>query len=142
MSKAMLVVGIFILGALALAMINVIEDMQAGTDLDYYLLEETTEAAMIDAIDIGYYRLSGGVLRIDREKFLESFIRRFAQSVNRDKDYDIQIIDLNETPPKVSIKVDSKTIASFNGEQLGIENKVDAILETKYEENRLLRQVQ
>ncbi|MDD6224114.1 MAG: DUF5411 family protein [bacterium] len=142
MSKAMLVVGIFILGALALAMINVIEDMQAGNDLDYYLLEETTEAAMIDAIDIGYYRLSGGVLRIDREKFLESFIRRFAQSVNRDKDYDIQIIDLNETPPKVSIKVDSKTIASFNGEQLGIENKVDAILETKYEENRLLRQVQ
>ena len=103
-------------------------------------LEETTEASMIDAVDTSYYRLSG-VLRMDREKFVESFVRRFAENVNRDRNYKIRILDLNETPPKVSVQIGSNTVATFAGEDFDIVNKIDAILETKYEEDRLLKNV-
>ncbi len=142
MSKGMLITGIILLGVLTLGVVNIVQNYQTGNELDYYLLEETTEAAMIDAVDLGYYRLSGGELRIDREKFLESFVRRFAQSVNRDRNYKIRVLDLNETPPKVSIQVGSSTVATFAGDEFDIVNKVDAILETKYTEDRLLGEVE
>lgn len=140
MSKAMTIVGIIFLGILALAVINVVQHVQNGNELDYYLLEETTESAMIDAVDLSYYRLTG-VIRMDRERFLESFIRRFASSVNAGRDYKIKVIDLNETPPKVSVQIDSSTIATFDSQTAGITNKIDAILETKYTESRKLKEV-
>lgn len=141
MSRAMVLVGIIVLSVFTLAIVNMVENYQTGNELDYYLLEETTEAAMIDAVDIGYYKTSGGILRMDREKFLESFVRRFAESVNSERNYKIRVLDLNETPPKVSVQVGSSTVATFVGEDFDIVNKVDAILETKYEENRLLEEV-
>ena len=141
MSKGMAIVGIIILGVIALFVINITQQFQNGNELDYYLLEETTEAAMLDAVDIAYYRQSGGTLRMDREKFTESFLRRFAANINASRNYRIRIIDLNEIPPKVSVQVDSSTIATFNAETVGITNKIDAILETKYAEDRLVREI-
>ena len=141
MNKAMTIVGIIILGILALFVINITQQFQQGNELDYYLLEETTEAAMLDAVDLAYYRQSGGTIRMDREKFTESFLRRFASSINASRNYRIRIIDLNEIPPKVSVQVDSSTIATFDAETIGITNKLDAILETKYDEKRLVRQI-
>ena len=141
MSKAMGLVGIIILGVLTLAVVNIVTSYSSGNDLDYYLLNEATKAAMIDSIDLGYYRVSGGIIRCDREKFLESFVRRFAESATADTDYKIRILDFNETPPKVSIQVGSGTIATFAGEQFDIVNRIYAILEVKYDENRLLGEV-
>lgn len=140
MSKGMVIVGIIILGMLTLVCVNLVQNYQSGNELDYYLLEETTEAAMLDAVDYGYYRNSGGIIRVDREKFLESFIRRFADSVDATKTYNIKIIDFNETPPKVSIKIGTQTVASVAGENFDIVNQIDAILETKYEDKRTLDQ--
>ena len=139
MSKSMVLIGIIMIGLIGLAIINVVNNVQTGNELDYYLLEETTEAAMLDAVDVGYYQVTG-IIRMDREMFLESFVRRFAQNVDMTRTYDIKIRDLNETPPKVSIQVDSNTVASFSTETAGIRNKIDAILETKYDEKRTLEQ--
>ena len=141
MSKAFSIVAIVILGVIALWIVNIIGNIQNSNELDYYLLEETTEAAMIDAVDVAYYRQSGGIVRMDREKFLESFMRRFAENVNGDRNYRIRIIDLNETPPKVSVQVDSSTVATFKGDSARVVNKIDAIIETKYYEDRLLKEV-
>ena len=69
MSKGMALVGIIIIGVLTLFVVNIVQNYQTGNELDYYLLEETTEASMIDAVDTSYYRLKG-VLRMDREKFV------------------------------------------------------------------------
>ncbi len=135
MSKGMIAVGIVLLSICALICTYLISNYQNSNELDYYLLEETTEAAMIDAVDYTVYR-DYGILSIDREKFLESFIRRFAESVDANRDYNIKIIDFNETPPKVSVQVDSNTVASVKGETAGIINRVDAILETKYYEDK------
>ena len=140
MSKGMLLIGIILLGMATLAVVNVVNNVQTGNELDYYLLEETTEAAMLDAVDIAYYRVTG-IVRMDREMFLESFVRRFANNVDRTRTYDIKVIDLNETPPKVSIQVDSNTVATVKSEAVGIRNKIDAILETKYNDPRTVDEV-
>ena len=140
MNKAMLLVGIIMLAMFTFGVINIASSYQTGNELDYYLLKETTEAAMVDAIDIGYYRLSGGLYRMDKEKFAESFVRRLAQNVSNDREYDIKFYDINETPPKVSLKVSTRlrsnvTAVSFSKSEVidfDIENKLDAILETTY----------
>lgn len=141
MSKGMVIIGIIILGMLTLVCVNLVQNYQVGNELDYYLLEETTEAAMLDAVDYGYYKTSGGIVRVDREKFLESFVRRFAESVDATKTYNIKIIDFNETPPKVSIQVGTSTVASVAGEDFDIVSSIDAILETKYTEKRTIEEV-
>lgn len=137
MNKAMLLVGIIMLAMFTFGVINIASSYQTGNELDYYLLKETTEAAMVDAIDIGYYRLSGGLYRMDKEKFAESFVRRFAQNVSNNREYDIKFYDINETPPKVTIKVDSATATSFSGDNLNISNKISSVMETNYKENIL-----
>ena len=138
MSKATLLIGVLILALFTFGVVNLVQNYQTGNELDYYLLKETTEAAMTDAVDIGYYRLSG-LLIIDKEKFVESFMRRFAQNVANNRYYRIGFYDINETPPKVSVKVDSATAASFNNETFEISNQIDAVLESKYKENPYIK---
>ena len=135
MNKAMLVVGIILLAIITFGVVNIVQNYQTGNELDYYLLRETTEAAMTDAVDVGYYRLSGSI-RIDKEKFVESFVRRFSENVSNARTYDIGFYDINETPPKVSVLVQSDTASSINGESVGISNRIDAILESNYFENK------
>lgn len=137
MNKAMLTVGIIILSLATLLMINIISNYSSGSELDYYLVKETSEAAMIDAIDVKYYR-ENGLLRMDKEKFVESFVRRFADSVDTTRNYQLSFYDLNEVPPKVSVKVDSSTVLSFKGSNLEMSTQLDAILENTYETDPLV----
>lgn len=131
MNKGMLTVGIIMLAVMALVIVNIISSGSSGSELDYYLVKETTEAAMIDAIDLNYYRDSGQI-RMDKDKFAESFLRRFADSVDNTRNYRIGLYDINETPPKVSVKVDSSTVLSFEGSAALLSTKLDSILETNY----------
>lgn len=136
MNKAMLTVGIILLSLVALFVINVIQSYATGSELDYYLLKETTESSMVDAVDESFFRTTGQV-RMDKEKFVESFLRRFSQSVERSRNYKIGFYDLNETPPKVSVKVESGTMYNFPGQStdddstpLEINTKLTMILAT------------
>lgn len=138
MSRGMQIVGIIVLSLLALGVINLVINYTSGNELDYNLLKDTTEASMLEAVDLDFYANSNGQIRMDKDKFVESFVRRFAESVANNRSYHIQIIDVNETPPKVSVRVESGTLATFNGERAQIINKIDAILETKYQEKRSL----
>lgn len=131
MNKGMLTVGIILLAIISLLLINVISNYSSGGELDYYLVKETTEAAIEDSLDFQYYR-STGLLRMDKEKFVEGFVRRFADSVDNTRSYDIAFYDLNEVPPKVSVKVDSQTVLSFSGQAANISTGLDAIVESDY----------
>ena len=131
MSKGMLTVGVIMLAIMALLLINVISNYSTGGELDYYLVKETTEAAMEDSVDMEFYRLNS-LYRIDKEKFVESFLRRLADSVDNTRSYYVSFYDINEVPPKVSVKVDSLTVLSFSGSAANISTNVDAIIETKY----------
>lgn len=141
MNKAFLTIGIILMAILGFYSITVITSQQTGSELDYYLLKETTEASMNDAIDIKYYREFGS-LRMDKEKFMESFVKRFAVAVDGTREYRIQVYDINETPPKVSIRVTSPKrtdglIKSLGGDKqsFDITTNADMILETKYKDN-------
>ena len=46
----MLGVGIILMGLMALLLINIISNYSSGGELDYYLLKETTEAALEDSL--------------------------------------------------------------------------------------------
>lgn len=141
MSRGMLLVGTIMLAVLALASVNIINNYTSSNELDENLLRDTVEAAMYDAVDLGYYRVSGGIIRIDSEKFAENFTRRFAENVPSDRSYNIKIIDINETPPKVSMLIGSSTVATFAGEDFDIYSSINGILETKYKENKLFKNV-
>lgn len=124
------------IAALGIVAIFFIFFFQSTTNTDehnYHLLKETTESAMWDALDLAVYR-DTGVARIDREKFVENFLRRFAESATLNRTYKIEIYDVNETPPKVSILVKSGQTANFTGELMtfDITNRLHAILETPY----------
>ena len=113
MNKGILAVGIIFLALIALNLLNVLNNYATGSELDYYLLKETTDAAMTDSLDRTYLRTCG-LYRIDKEKFVESFLYRFASNVETTREYQIGFYDINELPPKVSIKIDSMTVLSFN----------------------------
>ena len=128
-NKGILTVFVTILCLILLMLIDAIGNYSTGEELDYYLVKEITEQAMEDAVDIEYYRLNS-LIRIDKDKFAESFIRRFADTVDTSASYYISLYDINETPPKVSVKVDSMTILSFSGETANLSTMIDTIIET------------
>ena len=141
MNKGMLTVGIIFLGLIALLLLQILNNYSTGSELDYYLLKETTDAAMEDAIDLTFYSTCG-VYRMDKEKFVESFLKRFMNSADAARTYTVGFYDINEVPPKVSVKIDSLTTLSFKaGDNNGNETKdaanisttYDAILETTYD---------
>lgn len=139
MNKGMLTIGIILLALIALNLLNVLNNYSTGSELDYYLLKETTDAAMVDALD-PFYKDNCGLYRIDKEKFVESFLYRFASNVDASRGYRIGFYDINEVPPKVSIKIDSLTSLSFNTssgtandrQAANISTSYDAVLETDY----------
>lgn len=88
---------------------------------------------MYDSIDLATYR-KDGIVKIEEEKFVENFIRRFAENASLSNNYLIEIYDINETPPKVSLKVSSSNTTNATGEimEFNLINRIDAIIETKY----------
>ena len=46
MNKGILTVGIILLSIIALILINVLTNYSTGSELDYYLVKETTDAAI------------------------------------------------------------------------------------------------
>lgn len=133
--------GIFVI-MLGVASIFFIVLFQTITNTDEHnsqLLKEVTEAAMWDAVDYSYHR-DTGYYKINQEKFVENFIRRFAENASKSRKYKIEFYDVNEIPPKVSIKVTSyvnsnsvtATLGDDSSYDFTLSNRIDAILETPY----------
>lgn len=150
-----IVVGIF-----GVVLINFVGNLNTSNEQNYYLLKETTEAAMIDAVDLRAYRegigydgitmdtdpesmhcITGvpGTIRIVKEKFVESLIRRFAENAELSKKYKLTIKDIDECPPKVTIIMTSVQPADFfsaitgdtayESDETEVKNILTAILE-------------
>lgn len=126
-------VAVVVMGLVSIFFVYFFQSITNTDEHNYHLLKETTEAAMLDALDLASYR-SSGVIRIDTEKFVENFFRRFAESAALSRTYKIEIYDVNEEPPKVSLRVKSSETTSLTGEMLefNISNDIHAVLETVY----------
>ena len=128
--------GTFIIGAgvLIIGLIFFMQQVTNTTEQNYTLIKETTQAAMNDALDYATYAEDGKTIRINREVFVESFIRRFSQNASLSNTYVIEFYDINEYPPKVSLKVKTKEgkVVANQEVEFDITNQIDAILETTY----------
>lgn len=137
---------IIVLGILAIGIIWFFANSTRTDQHNYNLLKETVEAAMLDAVDLAAYRSCEtddmtrdefeklGCVKMEEEKFVENFIRRFAENADLSNTYVIEIYDINTKPPKVSLKVSSAKETTATGEVMTFDvvNNIDAILETKY----------
>jgi len=119
------------LGIFVIVVMMLLQNFTTTSQQDYYLLREITNASMHEAIDLAHFRKTGE-LRIIKEKFVENWIRRFADTVNINREYDIRFVDIWEAPPKASVQVTSGTgqFATM-GEvtEFDIVNRLDVIFE-------------
>ncbi len=122
---------LILLGILIVVIMLLVQSVTSNNTEDYYLIKELTEAAMVDAVDYSYYRQYGEI-KMNKEQFYESFIRRFAENASLASTYTISFYDVYETPPKASVEVKSKsgsfTVAG-DSTQFDIVNRIDAIIE-------------
>lgn len=151
------------LGITGIVLINIFGEITIKNEQNYYSLKEVTKAAMEDAVDeyalingIGYDGVTQtaypeymhcdegvpGTVRIIKERFVELFILKFAESVNMNNDYEIVFNDIDECPPKVTVTVTStqnfsmiQRVFGLGGsrevEEADIENIIHGVLETE-----------
>lgn len=123
-----------LLGLFVIVVMMLVQDMTGTSEENYYLTKEVMEAAMVDSIDYGVYRQYGDI-RIIKEKFVESFIRRFSDSVNSAKSYQIEFYEIYEEPPKATVRIKTGTKeykVSTDTVDFDIVTALSGILESKY----------
>ena len=125
-----------LLGIFVIVVMMLIQSVTSGNTQDYLMMKEVTQASMVDAVDFAYYRMYGEV-KINKEKFVENFIRRFSENVNISTNYNVAFYDLYEVPPKVTVRVSSKSgsanvTPNGNSTSFDIVNDISAILEFGY----------
>lgn len=166
------------LGIFGIIMIYFFGNLTINSEENYYLLKEISKSAMKDSIDqlahlegIGYDGIVaeplGAVVedkrmfcnegekrypRIRREKFVENFLRKFAQDARLNMDYEIIFHEIIECPPKVSITINTKeklTIFNFLGRSqndkvdynkstTNMSNTLTTIIETYYDNENMI----
>ena len=131
-------VGLIIIGIFGIVIILMFNEITVSNEQDYYTLKEAAEAAMIESVDVAYYRLTGEI-KMSKEKFVENFTRRFTEtSTFGQGNYNIIYNEISESPPKVSLQIYDAT-NSYNiyntfsvdvdATQLDIVNELSAILD-------------
>lgn len=125
---ALIMIGLF--GFLIIIMFM---EITVSNEQDYYTLKDATEASMIEAVDVAYYRLTGEI-KMNQEKFVENFTRRFTEtSTFGQGNYSIVFNQISETPPKVSITIVDSTNAynqyNVQTSSYDIVNQLSAILD-------------
>lgn len=120
-----------LLGVFVVIIMMLIQNVTSNNTEDYYTLKQISEASMIDAVDYAYYR-EYGELKINKEKFMESFLRRFVEIASLTSEYDITFTAIYEAPPKVSVEITSSTntyVVASDSTEFDMSSRVDAILE-------------
>ena len=129
------IAGVVIAGLIGLAIIMLFQNITTNNEQDYYLLKEVAEAAMTESEDVANYRTTGEI-KISEQKFVENFIRRYAEVASFNANgYKIEFYDIMEVPPKASIRVTSKSDThkiTTDAQNFDIVNELNAILETVY----------
>ena len=80
-----------------------------------------------------------GEVKLNKDVFVESFLRRMAENINNSKSYSVTVQDVIEYPPKVSIRIDTydtydtsgTKVETFDAGDFSIRNQIDAIFEER-----------
>ena len=98
---------IVVLGISIMSVMILMQNFTTTSEQDYYLIKSVMETSMYDSVDYGYYS-DNRIFKINAEKFVENFVRRFADQVNINKDYDIAFYDIYEEPPYAVVSVTAR----------------------------------
>ena len=127
------------LGLFGILIILLFNEITVSNEQDYYTLKDATEASLIEAVDVAYYRLTGEI-KISKTKFIENFTRRFTEtSTFGQGNYNIEFYQIIEYPAKVSLRIVDATNSyniytydsSVGATQLDIVNELSAILDSR-----------
>lgn len=131
---------LLILGIAIITILMIVQNTTTTSEEDYYLSKEIMEASMLDSVDYGLYAATGEI-RIIREKFVETYIRRFAESVNNNKTYTLEFYEIYESPPKASVRVKTSTgtynVGGTGDTSFTVLTQLSGILETAYTKEQL-----
>lgn len=117
--------GMIVLGLFGIIIILYFNDLTVSNEQDYYTLKEAAEASMIESVDVAYFRLTGDI-KISKEKFVESFTRRFSETATFGAgNYDIVFYQINESPALVNIRIFDST-SSYNIYNVFFDTGIDA----------------
>lgn len=139
--------GLIVFGVCGILIIMLFNDITVSNEQDYFNLKDVTEAAMIDAIDVAYYRLTGEI-KMSQEKFVENFTRRFAEvSTFGTGNYAIEFYQISEYPAKVSVRIVDETntyniytyTSDVEATTATIVNEISGILDRNEEERMKLK---
>ncbi len=126
---------IVVLGISIMSVMVLLQNYTTTSEQDYFLIKSVLEASMYEAVDYGYYR-DTGTLKMNTEKFVENFVRRFSETVNINKTYQINFYDIYEEPPAASVSVSTATQNTNYGddanatESADVTNRLTGILYT------------
>lgn len=122
-------------GVVIIVILLLVQRMTTTSEEDFYLAREVMEASMVDAVDYGTYRTTGKLV-MSEQKFVEIFIRRFAENVTNNKTYKLEFYDIYEEPPKASVRVRTSSGNTANIKNTSfdvtLDTLVNGILETIY----------
>ena len=126
---------IVVLGISIMSVMVLLQNYTTTSEQDYFLIKSVLEASMYEAVDYGYYR-DTGTLKMNTEKFVENFIRRFSETVNISKTYQVNFYDIYEEPPAASVSVTTDTQSTNYGDDANategndVTNRLTGILYT------------
>ena len=72
---------LIVLGISIIGLMMFLQNYTTTSEQDYYLIKSALEASMYEAVDYAYFRDTGR-FKMNTEKFVENFIRRFSETVN------------------------------------------------------------
>ena len=93
-----------VLGLSIMSIMILVQNYTTTNEQDYYLIKSILESSMYESVDYAYFRDTSRV-RMNSEKFVENFVRRFAESVNINKTYEINFYQIYEDPPAASVEI-------------------------------------
>ncbi len=115
---------IIVLGIAVFAIMMVLQNYSVTDEQSFFLAKENLASSMKEAVDYAYFTDASptitednymnsneiyGRFKINREKLVENFIRRFADTVDISKTYTINFYYISEIPPAASVEVLSST---------------------------------
>lgn len=123
---------IIIVGLSVLSIMVLAQNYTTTNEQDYYIVKSVLESSMNEAVDYGFYRDTGR-LKMNREKFVENFLRRFAEVAPGNKSYDVNFYQIYEEPPVASVSVD--TVSNNDKDATEVTNRLTGIIYTTGEYN-------
>lgn len=118
---------IIALGLVIISILLLVQNLTSANEEDYYLGKEIMQSAMTEAADYGNYQLTNGKIVMSREKFVEIFLRRFAESVTPNKTYQIDFYQIYEYPPAATVRIRTTT-GTTNVKGNAVNVNVDTII--------------